>query len=267
MERQNIQAATFTRNIFSSFLDAVNAEHSAKRSLDTAKENIKDTVKSLCTQIENARPKTGSEIAACNALCEGKTGDGAIACRESCQQEKVDDCIKGMLEGDGLAKSAEDTNYGVKGEYGKEEYEGINCDSANSNDTYASYFCQLSDWQDELIDKAENGYTDDYEKDAKGNPLKVAGFGEVESDKDADKVEERIKSIKNTFEALEADKLGVVTIMPGMKVDEESVKNAQADRIATRVAEDEGLKSMDNQTQIVPYCPIYINKKVEAGTH
>jgi len=269
MERQNIQAATFTRNIFSSFLEAVNAEHSAKRSLDTAKENLKDSVKSLCSQIENARPKSSREIAECNTNCQGKLGEEVIQCRESCQQEKVDNCVTGMLDGDGLAKTAEDNNYGVKGEYGKEEYEGINCEDANSNDAYASYFCQLSDWQDELVDKAENGYTDDYEKDSAGKPLKVAGLGEVKSDKDAAKVEERIKSIDRIMKVLEADKLGVVFITPNMTEDEMSnaIANAKADRAATRVAEDEGIKSMDNQTQVVPYCPIYINKKTEVGTH
>lgn len=266
MERQNVQAATFTRNIFSSFLEAVNAEHSAKRSLDTAKENLEDAVKSLCTQIESARPKSSKEIEECNTLCEGKLGTEEIKCNEGCQQEKVDECVNNMLEGDGLAKTAEDSKYGVKGEYGKEDYEGINCDSANSSDMYASYLCQLSDWQDELIDKAENGYTDEYKKDEKGEPVKIAGFGEVVSDKDANKVKERIESIKNTKEVLEADKLGVVFITPGMtasNANADAIKNAQADRLATRESEDEGIKSMDNQTQNVPYCPIYINKKVK----
>lgn len=269
MERQNIQAATFTRNIFSSFLEAVNAEHSAKRNLDTAKENLKDAVKSLCSQIENARPKSSREIAECNTLCQGKIGNDEIKCTEGCQQEKVDNCITSMMDGDGLAKTAEDTNYGVKGEYGDDEYEGINCDKSNSSDVYASYFCQLSDWQDELIDKAEKGYTDEYNKDENGKPLKVAGFNEVLGDKDQDKVKERIESIKNTQGILKADKQGVVFITPGMMLSDadQAVKNAKADRLATRKAEDEGIKSMDNQTQNVPYCPIYINKKQEVQQH
>lgn len=269
MERQNIQAATFTRNIFSSFLDTVNAEHAAKRGLDTAKENLKDTVNSLCSQIESARPKSSQEVEACNTHCQGKTGSEAAKCEESCQQEKVNDCVKDMLEGDGLAKTAEDETYGIKGEYGKEEYEGIDCEGSNSNDAYASYFCQLADWQDELIDKAENGYTDDYKKDANGKPLKVAGFSEVKNDKDAYKVQERIKNIQNIKDVLAADKFGVVFITPGMTKGEMSnaISNAQADRLATRVAEDEGIKSMDNQSQIVPYCPIYINRKERENQH
>jgi hypothetical protein len=169
--------------------------------------------------------------------------------------ETEERCAEYIKEHGGLASSAEDKVYGVKGEYDEKGYDGITCPSSKYSSYYNQLYCNISDWKDDTINKAKKGYT---YKDDKGQH-KVIGFESFKTDPDAVRVQERIDEIQTFIGALEADKDEVTYLTPeddASSVDKKK-NTAKADRTASRISDDESIKTMDNQNQTVAYCPVY----------
>ena len=230
IERQRADLATYKRNVIGSFLEAVNAEHNAEKTMDNNKEDVVAALESLCTQIH----ALGESIAG-EELCED-TDDS------ECAETSASECAQLIMETGGLAKDASDDVYDV------------DCGSADSGSYYEQIYCRLGELEDEAIQKAKHGYTDEDTGTAyKGRETLEFNAG------DEERVQERLTKMDNYFDALAVENAEVATIQP----DEtgatmvEAVKEALANRDALRAAEEEGLTSMDNQSQAAAYCPVY----------
>ncbi len=220
IERQRADTAVYKRNLIGSFLDAVNAEHSAQKALEKNEEDIKDSLKTLCNQLHNY----GETV-------NGESGDDADSV-----------CAEYIMENGGLAKDSNDNAYFE---------DKINCEQSNSGSYYETIFCKLDELKGEAINKAEQGYTDEegtYE-----------GFENVKTMEGHDKVTERIRNIQNYLNSFEKDEEEVTFIQPDSRPEDvEAAKvEAEVNRETSMEATEEGLKSMDNQSQAVPYAPIY----------
>ncbi len=216
--RQHAETATYRRNVLGSFLEAVNGEHNAKKTLDNNREDVMKSLENLCAQLH----KYGESV-------NGETC--ADANDSTCADEINTQCAEYIEANGGLAKSSADDDYEPK------------CVTSGgaSGSYYDQIFCQLDAWKDEKLAEAR------------------AKFAEVEQQKFPEKVEERIQEIKDYFGAFAADPDEESYIQPNAtqaKV-EEAVKEAHANREASRAAENEGITSMDNQSQAVAYCPVY----------
>lgn len=235
IHRQRAEVASYKRNLFGSFLDAVNAEHTAKKSLDTMEEEIKATLKSLCRQIHDNNQEVGGE---------GTEGDAADT-----------SCADHIKSHGGLASSGEDNVYGEEGEYNDREqaFKGVNCSQARQSSYYDDLYCKLHEWKLEQLSKAKSKF-EELSKDP-------------ELSKYHNRVKERLDSIKNTIEILDMDKKEVVYVTPDIKISDmdEKLKNATTDRTAARKSDNDGIIAMDNQSQVVPYCPVYRFKYRKKG--
>ncbi len=253
IDRQKAEMSSFKRNIFGSFLDVVVAENDAHKNLENTKENINSTLESLCKQIydvpetvevtENGIVEHSPIITGQEENCEGRDN------KEECIQKNVEECAKYVADQGGLAKTAEDKVYyenkSVGNDKDEKDYKGFDCPNSN-NDFYSAFVCKLRDRKDQYI------------KYAKGIINSIEGY------EDIPEVKERMSAIENTIKVLDkGDKYGIAYLTPDIQYSkvEETVKEARANRIAVRKADEEGIKSMDNQTQIVPYCPVYAKTK------
>ena len=143
------------------------------------------------------------------------------------------------MENGGLAKNSADDAYDVQ------------CAQSGSGSYYDTIFCKLNDLKDEAIKKALNGYSDE--------DGEYEGFNEVKSIEGNEKVTERIQNIQDYLDSFEVDADELSYIQPNATPEEvkEAVEEAKANREASLDATEEGLTSMDNQSQAVPYSPIY----------
>lgn len=233
IERQKAELASFKRNVMGTFLEAVNAEHTAKKNLDSIEEDIKQSLNSLCKLIHDSG----------NTVSEK-------------QEETEDDCINSIMQ-TGLASSSEDTKYGEKGEYssknkGDSPYEGINCNSKQNY--YEAIFCMLDEKKKEFLNIAENGG-----KISNVDIEVKEGYNSVKDKPGAGYVKARLDDIKRNISLLTKDEKEIVYITPSTTEEglEELIKSGKADRTSARISEDEGITSMGNQSQMVAYCPIY----------
>lgn len=217
IERQRADTAVFKRNLIGSFLEAVNAEHTALTSLEKNKEDVIDSLQTLCGQLHNY----GETV-------NGESGDDADSV-----------CATYIMENGGLAKNSADDAYDVQ------------CAQSGSGSYYDTIFCKLNDLKDEAIKKALNGYSDE--------DGEYEGFNEVKSIEGNEKVTERIQNIQDYLDSFEVDADELSYIQPNATPEEvkEAVEEAKANREASLDATEEGLTSMDNQSQAVPYSPIY----------
>ena len=231
INRRKAMASTFTRNVMGSFLEAVSMEHRTKENLDKMEVDIERMFKSLCEELHKAEWTI--------------TGD---------EEETAEVCAKEIMKQGGLAKNGNDNKYGETGEYDDASYEKITCPSNGS--LYENIFCNLKAMKAEALEKVRKGYT--YKDKETGKEVKVAGYDEVKEEAD-ERIQERIDNINRYIDMLEKDAQEVVYITPNMTVEEldEDMETAKKNRTLTRIAEDEGIKSMDNQSQQVAYCPIY----------
>ncbi len=230
IERQRADLATFKRNVIGSFLEAVNAEHNAEKTMDNNKEDVVTALENLCTQIH----ALGESIAG-EELCED-TSDS------ECAETSASECAQLIMDTGGLAKDASDDVYDV------------DCSSVSEGSYYEEIYCKLDELKDEAIQKAKYGYTDE----TTGTEYKGRNTLEF-NDGDEERVKERLDKMDNYFDALAVDEAEVATIQSdetGASM-EEAVKEAESNREALLVAEEEGLTSMDNQSQAVAYCPVY----------
>ena len=238
IERQRADLATFKRNVIGSFLEAVNAERNAEKTMDNNKEDVIDALENLCQQMHNLGESVSGE-----ELCED-TSDS------ECVNAKAAECAQLIMENGGLAKDSSDNVYNV------------NCvTKAEAGSYYDQIFCKLDELKNEAIRKAKQGYSDELGEHVGYNNLEF-------NENDKDRVQERLNKIENYFAALGApidkedgkgDPDELATIQPdatGASA-EEAAEVAGANKTAVRTAEEEGLMSMDNQSQAVAYCPVY----------
>ncbi len=114
--RQKAELASFKRNAMGGFLDAVTAEHNARKNMDSGKETIVASMKTLCGQLREL-------------------------------DINIDDC-----ENKALAQSYKDSIYYER--ENNNPYSGINCGKPN-NSFYESVFCLLDSKKDEYVGKAQ----------------------------------------------------------------------------------------------------------------
>lgn len=238
IERQRADLATFKRNVIGSFLEAVNAERNAEKTMDNNKEDVIDALENLCQQMHNLGESVSGE-----ELCED-TSDS------ECVNAKAAECAQLIMENGGLAKDSSDNVYNV------------NCvTKAEAGSYYDQIFCKLDELKNEAIRKAKQGYSDELGEHVGYNNLEF-------NENDKDRVQERLNKIENYFAALGAPVDGedgtgdpdeLATIQPDATGASaaEAAKEAEANKTAVRTAEEEGLMSMDNQSQAVAYCPVY----------
>ncbi len=227
IERQRADTAVFKRNVIGSFLEAVNAEHTAEKALEQNKEDAIDMLKNLCTQLHNFGESVNGESCADSEDSE-------------CTENIATSCAEYIMENGGLAKDSADDVYDV------------DCAKSNTGSYYETIFCKLNDLKDEAVKKAENGYSDENGE--------YEGYNEVKGMEGNEKVEERKQQIENYITVFtETDPDEISNIQPNATPEAvaEDVKEAQANREASLDATEEGLTSMDNQSQAVPYAPIY----------
>ena len=234
IERQRGDLATFKRNVIGGFLEAVNAEHNAQKTLDNNKEDVVNSLKNLCTQLHNFGESVNGEA------CEDESDS-------ACADQIAEQCAAYIMDNGGLAKNAADDKYEV------------DCAQSSGGSYYEQIFCKLNDLKDEAIAKAHQGYS---ETDSDGTTVTYVGFDNLKGEAsatDSDRVKERIQEIEDYFGAFEADADEVSYIQPKATKASvtEDVKEAKANWEASRAAEEEGITSMDNQSQAVAYCPVY----------
>ena len=227
IERQRAETAVFKRNVIGSFLESVNAEHTALKSLEKNEQEAKDSLKNLCMQLHNFDTSVNGES------CEDKEDS-------ECMESIAEDCAEFIMKNGGLAKDSFDDKYDV------------DCAQSGSGSYYETIFCKLNDLKDEAVKKAEEGYSD--------GENEYEGYNEVKGMEGSEKIEERKKLIENyleIFKKTDADELSYV--QPDATPEEvaDAVEEAKANREASLDATEEGLTSMDNQSQAVPYAPVY----------
>ncbi len=229
IKRQKIDLATYKRNLIGSFLDSVNAEHNAEKTMNENEKDVEDALKSLCTQLHNFGESVDGES------CEDKNDTG-------CPNKIAESCAIYIMKNGGLASSAEDDNYNV------------DCKKQKRTSYYDEIFCKLDELKDNTIEEAKFGYREGEEE--------IKGFESVKNMTGNDKAQERIQRINNYLEAFDADKEEVSVITPDSTADKvkEAVKEAEANQKASRAAEEEGIKSMDNQSRATAYAPVMKEK-------
>ncbi len=141
--------------------------------------------------------------------------------------EVGDECADTIMKA-GLAASVNDNNYDV------------NCNLQNDS-YYSQIFCALDRVKDERLE-----FVKAKKKEIKKPENKLV-------------VDEQLAAIDNLIQAMEKDSNEYVEILPDTNSTEmgEKIKKAQADRDAEIISVEEGLKSMENQTQSAAYCPLY----------
>ncbi|MBR2274247.1 MAG: hypothetical protein IJ864_05430 [Alphaproteobacteria bacterium] len=239
INRQKAETASFKRNLFGSFLNAVNSEHILQKSEDQMAQEIKTILTSMCAQIH----EQGKVVS--NNPQEVVKGE----CDKNCEARRDEVCAEYIFDHGGLAYSADkDTRYGVDGEYHDATYEGINCANKDKASYYEQYFCDLGNLKASQVAEAERLY-----KELKKNHSELS----------LTRAKERVERIEKQLAALKKDMEEVTFMTADSTKDTVNVENAKADRVAERISDDEGIRSIENQSQVVPYCPTYIKEKVK----
>ena len=263
INRQKAEHAAFTHNVFGSFLETVNAEYNARKSLEKIEEETKTIFVEICKMIHDQKDAAGKPITI------GKEDSIPDSCNNECMKEHNEKCAEIMFEN--FAKSAEDKIYGTANEYKNAIYNGITCRPEKGKlvqaSLYDEIFCMMNDKKDEKLEKAI-GYF---------NKLKEYSV------EDRNRVYEYLISIMKEIAALKVDENEVTLITPDVDVDiqntnmsnldkvnnviyqkvkdelmDKEIKKAKADREVERENDDLAISSMENQSQIVPYCPFFI---------
>lgn len=256
IHRQKAEHAAFTHNIFGSFLETVNAEYTARKSLEKITEEVKSSFESLCSMLHEQKTiVNGEETIPDN-------------CNKECIQEHNKKCAEIMLKN--FAKSSEDQSYGTDGEYIEKEeekkYSTVNCKSVKS--TYEEIFCQLDALKNENLAQAEDAFFN----------KAISNYEPV----DKNRVKEHLINIMKEMAALRVDENETTYIMSDFDVDVQEadmdnlnkayeyvykevasvmnnkINEAKTNRTIERENDNLGIASMENQSQIVPYCPFYV---------
>lgn len=241
INRQKAETASYKRNLFGSFLEAVNTEYTARKNLEAVEEEINNALLNLCKQIHD---------------------NGHIVI-DSKETESEEECVAFIKSHGGLASSAEDVVYGQEGEYDDkpQAYKGVNCKLKDQPNYYNQLYCDLHTWKKNNLYEAISKYTD---------------ITKHFSKQEKNRVKERLDSIENTIRALSADEKEVLMVTSNVKCSQsktlqtcqkkaadccpeinKKLVEAKTDRTVTRKIDGDGIVAMDNQSQVVPYCPVY----------
>lgn len=253
--RQKAELSSFKRNVMGSFLEAVAAEHAAKKNRDNLRAETQSRLQELCSQVH----QNGKSVS--SALNDEKY----LSCDDECQKELDEKCAKYIIDGKGqkvgntvvglayAAADKKDTRYGANGEYKDKKkrstYGGLSCNlglSAKSKENYSYYesiYCDLDSLKDQKVATAKSKF--------------AAIKNKVGKDKEY--VKERFADIERMITILEKDADEVVYLTPDTQTSEivAKINKAKADRAVERDTDEEGITAMDNGTQVVPYCPNY----------
>lgn len=254
INRQKAELSSFKRNVMGSFLEAVAAEHAAKKNRDNLRAEVQSSLENLCSQVH----QNGKSIS--SALNDEKY----LSCDTACQKELDEKCAEYIINGKGqkngntviglayAATDKKDTRYGVNNEFNgnaQSTYGGISCnlsslakDKANYS-YYEDIYCKLDGLKDEKVATAKSKF------EAIKNKV----------GKDKEYVKERFADIERMITILEKDANEVVYLTPDTQTSEiaDKINRAKADRTVERNTDEEGITAMDNGTQVVPYCPNY----------
>jgi hypothetical protein len=118
------ERATFIRNVFGGFLDAVEMENTTYNTLQNYEEDVNESLQSLCEQLQNVN---------------------VVEADEKCENWKLEEKI--------LATAVEDDKYDV---------DCKNTQTLSSGGyIYNTIFCILDNKKAELLSQIENGWSDD----------------------------------------------------------------------------------------------------------
>ena len=275
IHRQKAEHAAFTHNIWGSFLETVNAEYNARKSLEKITEEVRTSFENLCEVIHNQKvPEKDKDGKIIKESRIEITGEDPIPddCDEACLKEHNEQCTDILFKN--FAKSAEDKNYGMKGEYTDDTYNKVNC----NGEIYESIFCLFDNLKKQSLSKAIKG-----EEDQKGKGG-IDALNKNYETAEKNRVKEYLISLMKERAALEADENEVTYIPADLDVDipidsmenlvdvykkienmvddnmKNNIKTAKTNRTIARENDDLAISSMENQNQVVPYCPFYIYK-------
>ncbi|MBQ2883356.1 MAG: hypothetical protein IJE43_06260 [Alphaproteobacteria bacterium] len=278
--RQLHDLSAYKRNLFGNFLDTVSAEKDAKTNLENSEYQLKEVLAQLCEQVHDLGVTIGDTEKAiselqdkCNQCVEKCQEDpeNNVECMEGCEEicseeamekQKTDICVNYAFQ-KGLAKNVDDKAYG------KGEYDGYNGVAKEGNLLYNEIYFLLDEEKDKLLEDVQEFPSED--PNHPEETLKLT-YNKVMEDfkkkywtKDNNggkwdsRIADRMEVIEAMHTALTQDSNEIVYLTP----DENNVTNneglgkARANKRQSFDSGEEGLKGMDNQSKIVPYCPSY----------
>lgn len=124
--RQRAEEIAFKRNVMGGFLENVNAEHNAKKNMDSNTQDVKDSLSALCEQIHKFEKYVADE-----KHLEGK--------------EKTEACVTHIMNNGGLAETPDDAKYAPER-------------NKKDGNYYNSIFFELDDLKHEMLNKVEVEY-------------------------------------------------------------------------------------------------------------
>ncbi len=252
INRQKAEHASFTHNVFGSFLEMVNAEYNARKNLEKLEEEMKSSLSDVCDMIHKQKDKAGNPM-----VLKGENG------KSTC----TDILLKNFV------KSVEDKVYGEKEEYSKDVYNGIDCKKSEQDNYYQELFCLMDENKNKKLATATTAFRS------------LNGY----SGEDRNLVYEYITDIMKEMAILAVDNLEITMITPDINIDDIQIKDmydlekvnkviyekvkdnaygnngeiqtAKIDRDVDIENDDLAISAMENQSQVVPYCPFYIYKE------
>ncbi|MBR5599042.1 MAG: hypothetical protein IKW39_03280 [Alphaproteobacteria bacterium] len=169
------------------------------------------------------------------SLCEQIHQNGLVANTNETGlegEEKTNACVNNIMNGEGLASSSSDDVY-------------IPDDKSKDKTYYDTLF--------NLFDSEKNKKLDDAEK-------LLANIEKAYSDKELEKINERINEIEDLIKAFKGDADEVIYLKPGdneTTVGKTAIDGANIQREMELLKVEEAILSMDNQSRNVAYCPVY----------
>ncbi|MCM1323705.1 MAG: hypothetical protein NC218_06050 [Acetobacter sp.] len=216
--RQKAELASFKRNTFGSFLDAVTAEYNARKTMESSKQTIEDTMENLCEQLKDV---LGKDIDNCKEKALATSSDDKMYFEKSTKKKKL------------------------------KEYRGIDCaNTKHYSPFYNQILCDLDSAKAKELNDAQNSLKQSENKLHKMSSKQKKYFEErlqkIKNyiDKDGTLVQDsdEVTAIRPDMEKKEMDTL---------------IKNAESNLEITIGAIEDSIQEMKNQTQATAYCPIY----------
>ena len=255
--RQLHDLSAYKRNLFGSFLDTVSAEKDAKTNLENAKYQLEEVLKQLCDQVHELGVVVGDtaknieEIYNSCSQCED--------CEETCSEEaivarKSEVCVSYIMS-KGLAKNVDDKIYGST------EYDGYNGIKQDSKQIYDELYFLLDEEKDKLLNEKQTLTLDNENSKEEVSYSYLEVMNEFKSKFQKNKkwdsrIEDRMTVIESMYNSLIKDAGEVMYLTPDDE-NEVNIQKATVNKIQSFKSGEEGLKGMDNQSKIVPYCPSY----------
>ena len=259
--RQMHDLSAYKRNLFGNFLDAVSAEKDAKTNLENSEYQLREVMKQLCEQVHELDViigDTSEDISKIETECSSCENCDDVCSEEAISARKAEVCVN-FIMAKGLAKNVDDKAYGIN-EYGK-TYSGVKEDSTQ---IYDELYSLLNNEKYKLLNDAQPFPVSDvnnttkteemhtYKEAIKSLASEFKPGGEWDS-----RIADRMIAIEGMYNSLILDDNEIVYLTPDDKIDEASVTKAKTNKMQSFKSGEEGLKGMDNQSKVVPYCPSY----------